>query len=141
MKSWAGLMGLLAFSSAALAVDYKEGWTAEVFYNELATCRTAIVFPAVKAYMDRKAAKVSAEKLRSDVISILPALEHPALTACYCMVNEAAKAQDYKSYAGDFTSRMRILKEKLDGPACNAKFQAAAAELDSKEAIEAMSLK
>jgi hypothetical protein len=147
MKFRIGLsMSMLALmvSSAVLAVEYKAGWDAEAFYAEVATCRQAITYPAIKAYLDRGiAAKRAEEELRNELISILPALEHPSVSACYCVVNEAAKTRDFKTYygSGDFTARMTILAALLESPACSGKLEAGAAELEKKEARDAFTLK
>ena len=144
MKNWVGLLTPLAGSTAVLAVEYKADWDAYLFYDEVTVCRSALLIPAAKSYLDRgAAAKISEEELRNKVISILPALEHPGFAFCYCAVNEVAKARDYPSYYGDgnTTARLTLLKAQLDTQPCSDKFKAAMAELENKEVREAIVLK
>jgi hypothetical protein len=138
------LLAIAAMTSTAGTADYKTDWDALHFYNEVQTCRGAIVVPAIKAYMDKGAArKHPDERIRVETIAMLPVFEHAANAGCYCAVNETAKVQDYKAYFGDgnFTERTRILSAQFSGPVCGSKMKDAMAGLDNKEAIEAMMLK
>jgi hypothetical protein len=134
---------LLLFATSALAADYKPDWFVTQFYQEVSTCRSAIVMPAVKAYMDRGVAdKMSEDALRKDVISLLPVFEYTASAACFCAVSEVAKRHDYVSYfgSGDFNARMSILSEHINGEVCGAKLRDAMADLKKKDVREAMRL-
>ena len=122
-----------AADSLAPPPDYKPGWDVEVFYKEVLTCRTAIVLPAANAYSKRGAAqKMEADELRRETISMLPLFEHAASVGCFCAVNKAAQLKDYQAYYGDgdFTSRMKLLKEQFDLPDCSAGMEAAVAEME-----------
>ena len=125
------LITLLVYSAIATTEDYKSDWFAEAFHMEVSTCRTAIVIPAIKGYLDEAgAAEVLEESLRIDAISMLPAFDHVATVACFCAVSEAAKGHTYQAYfgSGDFKERMSVLRLYLDGPICSAKMQEAQSE-------------
>lgn len=137
-------LALLSFSTTVFSADYKPDWSVTEIYQEVSTCRSAIMMPAIKSYLDRGAAdKHSEDELRKEVISLLPVFEYTASTTCFCAVNEAAKARDYRSYfgSGDFTARMSVLKGYVDSPVCGAKMQEAMRDLEKKEVREAMRLK
>jgi hypothetical protein len=143
MKLSRGLFTLLLLSTSALAADYKPDWFVSEFYQEVSTCRSAILMPAVKAYMDKgAAAKMSEDALRKDVISLLPVFEHTASAACFCAVSEVAKKRDYLSYfgSGDFTARMSVLSEQINGGVCGTKLRDAMSALEKKDVREAMRL-
>lgn len=143
MKSLPRCVFLMSLSVAAAAADYKPGWNAEQFYEEMTTCRTAIVFPAINAFLQMgAAAKKTAEDLRKESISMLPVFEHAASAGCFCALNELAKSKDYQSYfgTGDFTARMTLVKQQLDLPACGKSIEAVVEEMN-KERAEAMRLK
>jgi len=76
-------------------------------------------------------AKLSAEKLRSEVISLLPAFESSASAVCYCAVNEVAKTSTYADYfgKGEFTARMTVLNQRVSEPTCSEKMRAAVSAL------------
>jgi hypothetical protein len=125
-------------------VQYSGGWAYREFFQEVLTCKSAIIYPAAEAYLAKGvASKQPAEGLRSEVISLLPLFEASASSACYCAVNEVAKTKPYSTYygSGDFSMRMKTLHEVLNLPVCNDKMSDAMAKLESKEAREALRLK
>jgi hypothetical protein len=143
MKAFRRCVLLMSLSLAVAAADYKPGWNAEQFYEEMTTCRTAIVFPAINAYLQMGvAAKKTAEDLRKESISMLPVFEHAASAGCFCALNELAKVKDYPSYfgTGDFTARMTLVKEQLDLPVCGQSMESAVEGMN-KQRAEAMRLK
>jgi hypothetical protein len=143
MKTFKACVLLLGVSLIASAADYKPGWNAEQFYEEMSACRTAIVAPAINAYLQMgAAAKKTADELRNESISMLPLFEHAASAGCFCALNGLAKSKDYQSYfgTGDFTARMTLVKGQLDLPSCAASMTAAVDGL-GKDQAEAMRLK
>jgi hypothetical protein len=144
MRTIALLLLLGVAPITALAADYKSGWTPDKFYDEVATCRSAVVMPAINGYLAKGAEhKRPAEEMRNEAISMLPIFEQSASAACFCAVNETAKAQDFASYfgSGDFTARMKVLGEQVNGQLCGDKMRSALSELQTKEKREALQLK
>ena len=131
-------VSLIAASADPLTVpDYKPGWDAEGFYKEVMTCRTALIVPAVNAYTKRGTeAKKPEDEVRRDTIAMLSVFEHVTSESCFCAVNGIAKLKDYPAYfgTGDFSDRMRQLKEQFDLPACSASMDAAMEEMDKDRA-------
>jgi hypothetical protein len=137
-------LALLAYSAITTPADYKPDWFAEVFHMEVSTCRTAIVIPAIKGYLDEAAAGgVSDDSLRIDAISMLPAFEHFASIACFCAVSELAKTLNYRNYfgSGDFGGRMSALRIYLDGPVCSARVKEAQRASEMNEILDTIRLR
>jgi hypothetical protein len=143
MKSALLTVTVVLILRTAAAADYRSDWDALHFYNEVQTCRGAVIVPAIKAFVDKGVArKHPDEQIRVETISMLPVFEHAANDACYCAVNEIAKAQDYKAYFGDgdFTERTRKLYEQFSGPVCGGKMKEAMAALENTATREGMRL-
>jgi len=118
------ILALLAFSllpAMASAVEYKAGWQAEKFYDEVSACRKSVIQPAAQAYASKSAAaNQPAETIRNDVISMLPLFEQVANMGCFCAVNEIAKAVDYKTHfgKGELKARLERMNKQIEGPIC-----------------------
>lgn len=134
---------LLLTLGTVSAADYKAGWTPVEFYGEVVTCRSAIMLPAIKSFVDKGIAKkVPEDEVRNTAVSMLPLMEHAATLTCYCAVNETAKTVDYKTYfgTGDFTERTRQLSKAISGPPCEETSRAAMAEMEDEKLRESLRL-
>ena len=138
------LVSVASASDVSTPVTYKDGWAVTDFYQEVAACRSALVIAQAKAYWDKAiAAHQDQDKLRSEVISNLPAMDIPASNGCYCAVGEVAKEKRYSEYVafGDPSKRLDLVAEKLKQPPCVDRVNSSAALLSNKEARDAVKLK
>lgn len=138
------LVSVASASDAPMPVTYKDGWAVTDFYQEVAACRSAMVIGAAKAYWDKAiAAHQDQVKLRSEVISNLPAMDIPASNGCYCAVGEIAKEKRYSEYValGEPSKRLDLVAEKLKQPPCVDRVNSSLALLSNKVARDAVTLK
>lgn len=85
----------------AAAADYMDGWNPQNFFEEVAECKKAIVFPAAADYVKRGIEKKQGERsLRNEVISMVPTFEAIATKVCYCALNEFAKDKPFGAKIG-----------------------------------------
>ncbi len=122
MKYLSCALGIAAALVATNAIaDYQEGWDSSQFYEQVALCRQAVVYPAAKAYIEKGLkAGTGGDKLRSEVITMLPLFDASANPACFCAVNELAKARKFSEYASliDTTARVNVLSEYMRKSVC-----------------------
>jgi hypothetical protein len=123
---------------------YKDGWTYAEFYDAVVDCRSWLVFSAAQGYLAKGAdAHVSAEMLRSDVVSLLPVFDIPAGAGCFCAVNEIAKTETYSQYVnvGDKAKRLDAIGAAVTKGPCAEPFKSSRAAVSSKDAMDALKLK
>lgn len=118
MKSKLIVCMLLAFSSASNAApEYKDSWDYGKFYEVVSACRYALITFTAQDYRRLGADKGGSEEdLRRFLISATPVFDRVANSACYCAVNEQAKAVAY-------STREEIMSgsgEYLNVPKCKA---------------------
>jgi len=102
---------------ATVAVEYRPGWHASGFFEQVTACRAAIVLPEISGYEKKaKAAGHSDDATRNATVAMMPVFEDMASTVCYCALNELAKDITYESYQAD-QAKMRGY---LDGAKCRA---------------------
>jgi len=124
--------------------EYSAGWTFENFYQEIVTCKAAIVMPAAASYEERaRANKQPEEPLRSEVISMSRIFDQTAAAGCFCAINEIAKATPYQEYErlGNQSARLTSVKKMLDGPMCSSRLEAVMTLLKKPESRDALVLK
>ena len=137
----------VSVSSAAAAdapVTYQDGWTYMTFYQEADACRSIMVTSAAQSFVAKgHAAHQAEDKLRSEVISVLPAMDIPVSNGCYCAVSEVAKSKPYSEYLalGDISRRLDLVAAKLKESPCADRVQSSQALLQKKEALDAVRLK
>jgi hypothetical protein len=143
LKSIALVLGLLAASSGASGAEYSTGWSFENFYQEVVTCKAAIVMPAAATYIERgHADKQSEESLRSEVISMSRIFDQTAAAGCFCAINELAKTTPYKSYEGlAQQARLQAIGNILEGSVCSDRISIVMQMLQKPGAKEALILK
>ena len=97
---------------AAVSAQYRPDWNAATFYEEVNTCRSAVVHQAIKDYEQKgQAAGQTSEQLRVETVSMTPVFEDVALQTCPCAINEIAKDMTYASYKstpGKLAGYMRV---------------------------------
>jgi hypothetical protein len=131
-------------SAADAPVAYRDGWTYMTFYQEADACRSIMVSSAAQSFLAKgNAAHQVQDKLRSEVISVLPAMDIPASNGCYCAVSEIAKSRPYSEYLalGDISKRLDVVAAKLKESPCADRLQSSQALLQKKEALDAVRLK
>lgn len=133
-----------AANAADAPLKYAEGWSYVSFANEVALCRSSILSSAAQGHLTKgNAAGRPAEDLRSEVISLLPALDRPASAGCFCVINEIAKLQPYVNYfgTGDSTARLTAMAAGLQKSPCAEQLQSSMDVFKDKPAVEAMRLR
>lgn len=141
-------LGAIILASVPITADappnYEVGWNYVSVYKEVAACRLTIVASAAQSYVEKGiSAHRSADDLRSEVISLLPAFDIPASNGCFCAVAEIAKIRAYSNYLGLESPAARSLRvaAQLGKPPCAERMGSAAALLREKTAIDAVRLK
>lgn len=145
MKKVNLFLSAIPFMAAnVFGAEYMPGWSFSQFYQEVVTCKAAIVMPAADAYVERGVEnKESKESLRSEVISMAKVFDQTAAAGCFCAVNSVAKSTPYNDYdhLGNQAAKLTVLKKYYQGPECSSHVQAVMTLLQKPESIEALRLK